>query len=186
MSSLRPLRLPLPLALAITFVLPLAMALPVAAHGGGKQQVGGEVLGPFRVYVWTSPEPWRVGEAHTTVAVTRTLEGEGETPATGVQVFVVYAQDGQSERVAALEQTGPQAGFYEADGQVATAGEWQVTVEVAGPEGGGKVSFVEAVQPANAVNWWLIGGGTLVLLLAVGYLGTRKTGVRPVQQGASS
>jgi hypothetical protein len=190
MSSLRSLCLRLPLALAVTLAMILAVilgtALPVAAHGGGKQQVAGEVLGPFRVYVWTSPEPWRVGEAHTTVAVTRLLEGEEETPATGVQVFVVYVQDGQSERVAALEQTGAQAGFYEADGQVATAGEWQVTVEIAGPEGGGKVSFVEAVQPANAFNWWLIGGGTLVLLLAVGYLGTRKTGVRPVQRGASS
>lgn len=182
MSRLRLLCSPLLLTLAIT----LAISAPAAAHGGGKQQVAGEVLGPFRVYVWTSPEPWRVGQAHTTIAVTRLLEGQEETPATGVQVFVTYTHEGQSERVAALEQTGAQTGFYEADGTVATAGEWQVTVEVAGTEGGGKVSFAEAVQPADEFNWWLIGGGALVVLLAVGYLGTRKTGVRPVQRGASS
>jgi hypothetical protein len=32
----------------------------------------------------------------------------------------------------------------------------------------------------------LIGGGVFVVLLAVGYFGTRKTGKQPVQRGASS
>ena len=38
----------------------------------------------------------------------------------------------------------------------------------------------------NEFNWWLIGGGVFVALLAIGYLGTRKTGIRPVQRGVSS
>ena len=165
----------------------LLSALPAAAgaHGGGKQQLAAEPVGAYHVYVWTSPDPWRVGQAHTTVAVTQVLDAQEETPATGLEVFVTYAHAGQSERVAAVEQTGAQAGFYEADAPVDPAGEWQITVEVAGPQGG-QVGFTEMVQPAAALNWWLIGGGVLVALLAVGYFGTRKTGKRPVQRGASS
>jgi hypothetical protein len=159
-------------------------AVPAEAHGGGKQQLAREAVGPFLVYVWTSPDPWLVGEAHTTVAVTRLLADGQETPATGVEVFVTYAHEGQRERVPALEQMGAQAGFYEADGPVAAAGEWQVTVEVGGAAGG-TVSFAETVQPGSELNWWLIGGGVLVALLALGYLGTRKTGKQPVQRGAS-
>jgi hypothetical protein len=109
-------------------------------------------------------------------------------------VFVTYARDGQSERVPAVEQLGAQAGFYEADGPVVAAGEWQVTVEVLGAEGGGQVAFVETVQAGNEFNWWLVGGGALLALLALGYFGTRKTAsksnsktvVRSVQRGASS
>ena len=165
----------------------LAAVLPAAAeaHGGGKQQLAAEPLGAYRVYVWTSPDPWRVGQAHTTVAVTRQLATGEETPAAGLEVFVTYTRDGQPQRVTAVEQTGAQAGFYEADAVVGDAGEWQVTVEVGGPEGG-QVGFTSAVQPAATFKWWLIGGGVLLALLAVGYLGTRKTPKRPVQRGASS
>ena len=165
----------------------LASALPAAAgaHGGGKQQLAAEPVGSYRVYVWTSPDPWQVGQAHTTAAVTQLLDGQEETPATGLEVFVTYVHAGQAERVAAVEQTGAQAGFYEADAAVDPAGDWQVTVEVAGPQGG-QVGFTEVVQPAASFNWWLIGGGVFVVLLAVGYFGTRKTGKQPVQRGASS
>ena len=165
----------------------LLAALPAAAgaHGGGKQQLAAEPVGSYRVYVWTSPDPWQVGQAHTTVAVTQLLEAQEETPATGLEVFVTYVHAGQSERVAAVEQTGAQAGFYEADAAVDPPGEWQVTIEITGSQGG-KVGFVEVVQPAASFNWWLIGGSVLVVLLAVGYLGTRKTPKRPVQRGVSS
>lgn len=162
-----------------------ALPATTVAHGGGKQQLAAARVGAYRVYVWTSPDPWRVGQAHTTVAVTRQLATGEETPAAGLQVFVTYTRDGQPQRVAAVEQTGAQAGFYEADAAAGNAGEWQVTVEVGGPDGG-QVGFTEVVQPAAAFNWWLIGGGVLVALLAVGYFGTRKTGKRPVQRGASS
>jgi hypothetical protein len=163
----------------------LLIASPASAHGGGKQQLAGEAAGPYRLYVWTSPDPWRVGEAHTTVAVTRLLPGGEETPATGLQVFVTYVQGEQSRRIAAVEQTGAQAGYYEADNAVAAAGDWQVLVAVSGAEGEGRASFAEAVLPANSFNWWLIGGGVLLALLLLGYLGTRRAGPKPVQRGAS-
>jgi hypothetical protein len=167
-------------------LLALAAIHGASAHGGGKQQVAGQTVGAYRVYVWTSPDPWRAGDTHTTVAVTRLLKGEQETPATGMQVFVTYARQGQSERVAAEEQVGAQAGFYEADGSVEETGDWEITVEVLGPEEGGTVTFTTAVLPADGVNWWLIGGAGLAALLALGYFGTRRTGKQPVQRGVSS
>jgi hypothetical protein len=173
-------------ALVLSLLLALSTTHVASAHGGGKQQLAGQALGAYRVYVWTSPDPWRSGDTHTTVAVTRLLEGEQETPATGIQVFVTYARGGESKRIEAEEQMGAQAGFYEADGSVQTAGDWEVTVEVLGPEEGGTVTFTTAVLPANEVNWWLIGGAGLAALLALGYFGTRRTGRQPVQRGASS
>lgn len=167
-----------PLLLAGCLILAALLPFsPLSAHGGGKQQIAGEPAGPYRVYVWTSPDPWRVGEAHTTVAVTRLLAGGEETPATGLEVFVTYAQGSASERVLAVEQTGAQQGYYEADGAVAASGDWQMAVAVSGAEGEGAVSFREEVLPANDFNWWLIGGGVLLALLLVGFLGTRKAGL---------
>ena len=183
------------LAACLLLVAALLPSAPLSAHGGGKQQLAGEPAGPYRLYVWSSPDPWRVGEAHTTVAVTRLLPSGEETPATGLQVFVTYNQDSRQDRIAAVEQMGAQAGYYEADNAVAAAGDWQVTVEVAGAEGAGMASFTETVLPANQFNWWLIGGGVLLALLLLGYFGTRKAGLSrqtpssgkpsPAQRGAS-
>ncbi len=162
----------------------LLPAAPLSAHGGGKQQLAGEVAGPYRLYAWSSPDPWRVGEAHTTVAVTRLLPTGEETPVTGLQVFVTYSQGEQRQRIAAVEQSGAQAGYYEADNAVAAAGEWRVTIEVAGADGQGTAGFVESVLPANQFNWWLIGGGVLLVLLLLGFFGTRKAGLAPSQRAA--
>ena len=176
--ALRRTSCPYSVASVLAVMLALLAAAPVLAHGGGKQQIAGEPAGPYRVYVWTSPDPWRVGQTHTTVAVTRLLPSGEETPATGLEVFVTYqqagSQAGQGERVAAVEQTGAQQGYYEADGAAAAAGDWQADVAIRGAEGEGAVSFRESVLPANEFNWWLIGGGVLLALLLVGFLGTRK------------
>ena len=40
------------------------------AHGGGTSQLSNAEAGPYRVFAWTTPEPWRAGEVHVTVAVT--------------------------------------------------------------------------------------------------------------------
>lgn len=159
----------------LALLTPLLWALPAAAHGGGKPQLTGAAAGPYRIYAWTSPEPWRVGLAHTTVAVTLAQAGGQETPLTGAQVAVVYTRsDGASERVVGVEQPSPQVGFYEADAPLNAPGNWNVRVEVAGPAGSGSAAFAENVLPADNVNWWLVGGGVLLALLALGYFGTRK------------
>jgi hypothetical protein len=164
-------------------------ALPAAAHGGGTPQLTAAPAGPYRLFAWTTPEPWRVGEAHTTVAVTQPdVEGR-DTPISGAQVTVVYAAtEGASQpiRVTAVEGSGAQVGFYEADAVLPAAGAWQVTILVSGPAGSGEAAFAHSVLPAESgVNWTLVGLGAGALLVAGIWLAaqwSRRRGARPGSQ----
>ena len=167
----------------IVVVALIAILRPIVAdaHGGGTPQLSKVPVGPYHLFAWTSPEPWRVGSAHTTVALTEPLDDGQETPVSGAQVTVIYTPVGepdQAVRATAVEQTGAKAGFYEADAVVTAAGDWQIVVEVSGAKGNGSTSFHVQVLPATSFQWWLIGGGVLVALVAIGFWGTRKGGAR--------
>lgn len=167
----------LPRTLVLVALIALLRPGVASAHGGGTPQLTNVAVGPYHLFAWTSPEPWRVGSAHTTVALTRPLDDGQETPVSGAQVTVVYAPVGQPDqviRVLAVEQSGAQAGFYEADATLGAAGDWQIGVEVAGVEDNSSAAFQVQVLPANNVNWWLIGGGVLLALAAVGFGVSRK------------
>jgi hypothetical protein len=161
---------------------------PVYAHGGGRAQLTNVPVGPYHVFVWTSPDPWRVGDAHTTVAVTRPL-GDGQAmPVEGAQVRVTYApagKPGEARQVAAVEQGGTQPGFYEADADVAQTGDWEIRIDVSGPEGSGSAAFTTPVLPAQGFNWWLVGGAVLMVLVGIGFLGTRPRKPRRSKAGVA-
>lgn len=152
----------LPAWLLLGLLLCLSPA-PGLAHGGGKPQLSNTPAGPYHIFAWTTPEPWRIGEAHTTVAVTQPDSSGRDIPISGAQVTVIYQPaDGthQPIHVAALEGTGAQAAFYEADAILPSAGAWAVTIQVTGNAGSGEAGFTYSVLPAESgVNWWLIGAG---------------------------
>lgn len=158
------------------------------AHGGGTPQLTGVPAGPYRVYAWTTPEPWRVGAAHTTVAVTLLDAAGRETPVSGAQVTVLYAPAGGGEPLAAqaAEGSGAQAGFYEADADLPAAGAWQVTIQVAGAAGSGEAGFTNSVQLVESgVNWWLVAAGAAALALAAAAgLATQQANRRRTRAGA--
>ena len=120
----------------VALVLALLLAsghVPASAHGGGRPQLTNEPVGPYHLFVWTSPEPWRVGEVHTTVAVTRPLGDGQEMPVEDAQVVVTYAPvdaPAEARQVTAVEQGGTQPGFYEADTEVNATGDWEIRVAV--------------------------------------------------------
>lgn len=149
-----------------------------SAHGGGTPQLSDVEAGPFRLFVWTSPEPWRAGgEAHVTVAVT-SLDDAGQTiPVDDASVAIELAPADAPERAIVLTATpvaGAGAGFYEGDTSLAQAGEWQVSVKVTAAAGAGDAGFVYQVQPGSQINWLLWLGAALAVLAVVGYLGTRR------------
>lgn len=149
-----------------------------SAHGGGTPQLSDVEAGPFRLFVWTSPEPWRAGgEAHVTVAVT-SLDDAGQTiPVDDASVAIELAPADAPERAIVLAATplaGAGAGFYEGDTSLAQAGEWQVSVKVTAAAGAGDAGFVYQVQPGSQINWLLWLGAALAVLAVVGYLGTRR------------
>ena len=156
------------------------------AHGGGASQLSDVPVGPFRLFVWTSPDPWRAGgEAHVTVAVT-SLDPAGQTiPVADATVVIELMPVGAPERAIVLAATpsvgaGAGAGFYEGDTSLLQAGEWDVSVKVSSAAGAGKAGFAYRVLPGSQINWLLWLGSALAVLALIGYWGTRHSQKSPV------
>ncbi len=145
----------------------------VLAHGGGTARLTNIEAGPYRLYVWSSPATPRVGEMHLTVGVT-----DGAERAAAANVVVTLTSDIADAAVVSTATRGNSAAdvYYEADVDVPVAGTWQINVRAEGAAGTGEASYRQQVLPARRVNWWLVGGAAVVLLLVVG-LG-RVTGQR--------
>lgn len=116
-------------------LLQLVWAQPVWAHGSdGRLQVSGVPVGPYNVFVWTTPGILRTGEIHVETGISR-----GATPVTDCLVSVRITPPNGS---AALEQLAsaadPANGFrHEAAFHLAESGRYQVVVSVFDPAGGG-------------------------------------------------
>ena len=175
---------------AILLLVALLFSLfPVAlqAHGGGAARVSGEEAGPYLIYVWTEPDPLQVGQVHFTVGVTVRSANGGETPVTDADVSVTLQP--QSTPASAIKlRAEPGAGgggvYYEADANIEQAGDWLVSVDVAGEPGSGDVAFSVTIAPAsNGAQWVFLIAGLLlfVLIIAVFLLfGRTKTRARNV------
>lgn len=150
----------------------------LSAHGGGTPQITDAPAGPFRLFVWTNPDPWRTdAEVHVTIAVTQVDGADQTLPVTDAVVTVRLYHDGQPAQELTLAATPlpTAAGFYEADGRVPGAGRWQVEVQLTSPAGVGAGSFIQEVQSGgSSINWLAWGGGALALIALVGFAGTRR------------
>jgi hypothetical protein len=148
------------------------------AHGGGTPQLTRAEAGPYSVYAWTVPEPLRAEEVHVSIAVTvpaANAAGQAlEIPVTDAEVEVSFAPVGRPEQAITV-QASPQSDlgnlYYEADAVLPTDGEWQVTVGVTGPSGSGSARFSVQVLPVVGMNWSLVIGGGVLLLIIVGLMG---------------
>ena len=160
----------------------------VWAHGGGTPQLTSEQAGPYRVYAWTEPEPWRKGDVHISLAVTmppptdtviddNLVANQLEQPVKDADVLVRFTAidtPGEAIAVAAVPQEFMNGYYYEVDTTLPTAGAWSVEVDVTGPDGRGTVDFAVDALTARTVNWWLIGGGIVGLLALLGVAGWRS------------
>lgn len=180
----------------IANLLAAPLALPLAAHGGGTPRLTNEPVGPYRLYAWSEPEPWRVGEVHLSLAVTKlnpdSASNQVEIPVTDVQVTVTYRpmQDNvvdptQSPLVVqAVRQEFLSDFYYEADPTLTRVGDWQIQVDVTGADGSGRTQFAMETLPERSLNWTLIGsaGGVLVVVLALIAIWSRsQQPAQPVQ-----
>lgn len=142
---------------------------PAAAHGGGTPQVVDAPAGPYRLFAWTTPDPWRAGEvAHITVAVTR-VDAAGQVfPIADAQVMIRLTSETQPEQTLTLPAQPVSAvatGFYELDHKFPGDGLWRIEVEARGAEGVGVVAFTMAVEPAASAPWLLWAGATLAAVV---------------------
>lgn len=166
---------------------------PVSAHGGGTPRLTNEPVGPYRLYAFTDPEPWRVGQTHVSLIVTRpTPDGDNnqlETPVTDVAITVTYvpminnAVDTSIAPIVAeaLPQDFLGTFYYEAAPNVTRQGDWQINIDVSGPEGSGSQHFPMKTLPALALNWTLIGGGAAVFVVLLILIALWSRSQKPTQ-----
>jgi hypothetical protein len=138
----------------------------VSAHGGGTPRVVDEPVGPYRLYVWTRPEPIRVGTAHFTVGVfTREAGSDQDEPVldASVELALVATEGGQGWEGEASREESANKLYYEADVTIPVEGEWQATVIVSGPAGSGRTGF-DLVATAPGISWLPVGGAAVALV----------------------
>ena len=176
------------LAACIAVVLAL-LPLAIYAHNGGFPRLNGVTSGAYRLYAWTLPNPWLVGEdLHISVAVTKadseTAVASGPSPevlvadATVSAVFTPPAGSNEISFTRPLTATESLGGiYYESDLRIATEGDWRVAILANGALGESSAEFVVTVMPSRQVNWLLIGGGGtlfVALLVIAAVMGRRK------------
>ena len=159
----------------------LSSAQGVSAHGGGTPRLTGDAVGPYRLYAWSQPEPWRAGDVHLSLMLTRPGDNAGgatgsqvEVPVTDAAVTVVYTPldtAGETLTVQAVEQETLGTPYYEADTILLTAGRWTITVQVDGPDGGGDADFEMVTLPPQTLNWWLVGGAGFIVVGIIALMG---------------
>lgn len=149
----------------------------VQAHGGGAARLVDAPAGPYRLYVWTRPDPIRVGTAHFTVGVFERAPGtELDEPVldASVELALVPTAGGGGWAGRASREDSINKLYYEADVAISAEGEWEATLDVDGPRGTGRAEFgFAAMRPG--VNWFLIGGAAAAAVVAGWWLlGTRQ------------
>jgi hypothetical protein len=148
----------------------LFSARPALAHGGGAPQLTNATAGPYRVSVWTEPDPARVGELHV-----NTRDGGDLVLDAAVLVQVEpVGWSGETLIAAATRDNAVNKLFYEADFDLPAEGDWRVEVQVDGPAGAGSTAFdVDALPPSTLNNLfglgWPLWAGLGLALLATGW-----------------
>lgn len=155
----------------------LAISWPTSAtaHGSGTPRLVNVLAGPYRLWVWSLPDPIRVGETHFSVAVEETTglsTQQSTATAIAVQITISAPNQGQAPfTLSASKQDRFLQTYYETDFTMPAAGEWQATVQVSGSAGIGSATFAFTSLPPQQVNWELVIGGTAMLLALI--LGAR-------------
>jgi hypothetical protein len=136
-----------------------ALALLLAAAGVARGDGGtvrlSEQVGPYRVSVFTAPEPLRVGAADVSVFV----QDSAGAAVAEARVRITLTPPGGNGAVLSAEATQEAATnklLRAATLDLPAAGAWRLAVEVEGPRGSGRCAVDIEVGPPlpGWVEWW--------------------------------
>ena len=154
--------------LLVSTIAVLMIVAPIDAHGGGTLQLSDALAGPYRLAVWTSPEPVRAGELHVTVGV-ESGDGvpDGIVLDAVVEVLIAERSDG-GERLSGFATTAQSSNkfMYEVDFELPESGSYLVVINVSGAEGQGSTTFdldVLPVEPSDRLGVVLVVGCAAML-----------------------
>jgi hypothetical protein len=141
--------------LALLFL--LVSVQTAAAHTEGKMQLSAQPAGPFKMTVFTSPDPAVIGEIHVAALV---FMAEDARPVLDAEVFVqIQPSDGggSTENSEAVLGDAENKLLYEAMVDVSKPGSYLVTVTIEDSEGQtGDASFELEVSSQGGFNWLLL------------------------------
>lgn len=173
----------------IIAIIMLGICFPAGAlaHGGGTPRLTDTPIGPYRIFVWSQPEPLRAGEVHLTIGLTSGSSPNGDETAdataadSGMLVApvtdatVTVRMEAVADPTSLVETTATVGGlgavYYETDASLLTAGEWRFTIDVSGGAGQGTVTFSEELLPMRTVNIPLLVGGAALFVALIGLVG---------------
>lgn len=139
----------------------------ILAHGGGTPQLVKQPAGAYALYVWTNPDPVRVGTMHVSVAL---VEPDTEEPVLNATVQVTATPEtGDPITSAATHDNATVKTYYETDMQIPQQGPWQVAVSYQAGDASGSASFPIQVQRAG-MNVQRIAFGVALVVIGVGIL----------------
>lgn len=161
---------------AVLLIILIILATPAAllAHGGGTIQLDAVPVGPYELSIWTSPDPLKAGEtAHITAFLFDESIGDAvDGIVLGADITVTFIPpDGQGDPivVSASHSDADLKYLYEAEALLPVKGEWEIVVNANGPKGGGEASFTIPVESAGGINWTLV-GGIAIAVVVIGWL----------------
>jgi hypothetical protein len=168
-------------ALVILFgiFLILKVPLPVLAHTDGAMRLAAAPAGPFKLTVWTSPEPARTGEIHVAIAVTWAEDASPVLDA-NVEVQLISLSGDQSFTETATTENSVNKFLYEAVFDIQRSGAYEVSITVAGGGGEtGQAHFPLDIMSNAPINWMvLVGAGAIILALVAVLIQRRQKQAR--------
>ncbi len=150
----------------------------VTAHGSGTPQLVNVAAGPYRLWVWSLPDPVRLGEMHISVAVTPAAPTASTSPPIALDVQIrLEPIDATSQPVAqkASQQTRLFQEYYEADFMLLSVGQWNASITINGPDGAAMAHFPFTVLPPHQFNWTIVQWLALAFAGVIGAIWIRRS-----------
>ena len=144
----------------------------VGAHTEGPMQLASVPAGPFKITVWSSPDPAVVGEIHIALAVTL---AEDASPVLDADVQVTFKPENEGPSISAQATTENSENkfLYEAVTEIIESGYYEVVISLDAAEGTGEASFELEVESDSGINWYLI-AAAVVIIVGLIYWGWRQ------------
>jgi hypothetical protein len=133
-------------------ILMVVLTRPISAHTAGKMQLSAAPAGPYKMTVWTSPEPATLDELHVALAV---VLAEDASPILDAEVIVQLVPVDGSPVLKELATTEDSENkfLYEAIFDPPNPGFYQVDIQVIGSDGGtGDASFELEIVDNSGLN----------------------------------